>query len=175
MIIHNLRELFYNRNPGDARVKVGSERKVASRRRGPSFGVAEIGYFSRAFCPRGLSKLGPSIRRITPKKLLGGTRAKRQSSSGVRELCWRSDAQMLSQIAHRSLVFLGKSFRPWAPKTVPKTVPILPDFETVPKPSRVQASSVVRLQVAKLLEGTRAKRALRAKLLGGTLASRYYA
>ena len=37
-------------------------------------------------------------------------------------------------------------------KTVPKTVPILPDFETVPKPSRVQASSVVRLQVAIMLE-----------------------
>ena len=32
MKIHfiHLRELFYDRNPGDARVKVGSERKVAS-------------------------------------------------------------------------------------------------------------------------------------------------
>ena len=31
---YNLRELFYDRNPGDTRVKVGSERKVFSRRRG---------------------------------------------------------------------------------------------------------------------------------------------
>ena len=27
---HNLRELFYNRNPGDVRVKVGSDREAAT-------------------------------------------------------------------------------------------------------------------------------------------------
>ena len=105
-----MRELFYDRNPGDARVKVGSDRKVFSRQRRPSFGLEKIGYFSRAFCPRGPSKIGPSIGRSTPKKLLEGTRAKRQSSSRVRELCFKSDAQLLSTIAHRSLVFLGAIF-----------------------------------------------------------------
>ena len=41
---HHLRELFYDRNPGDARVKVGSERQAASRRAGPTEAAAEIGY-----------------------------------------------------------------------------------------------------------------------------------
>ena len=91
-------------------MKVGSERQAATSPTGPSFGVAEIGYFSRAFCPRGPSKIGASIGRFTPKKLLEGTRAKRQSSSRVRELCLKSDAQLLSTIAHRSLVFLGRIF-----------------------------------------------------------------
>ena len=31
-----LRELFYDRNPGDARVKVGSDREAASSRTGPN-------------------------------------------------------------------------------------------------------------------------------------------
>ena len=39
----NLRELFYDRNPGDARVKVGSERKVASSPTGPTRALDEIG------------------------------------------------------------------------------------------------------------------------------------
>ena len=39
----NLRELFYDRNPGDARVKVGSERKFVSRRCRPNCGVTGIG------------------------------------------------------------------------------------------------------------------------------------
>ena len=103
-----MRELFYDRNPGDARVKVGSDWKVFSRRRGPNSGGDEIGYFSRPLCARGPSKIGASMGRFTPKKLLEGTRAKRQSSSRVRELCLKSDAQLLSTIAHRSLVFLER-------------------------------------------------------------------
>ena len=43
IITNVLRELFCDRNPGDARVKVGSERKVFSRQRGPTRCVAEIG------------------------------------------------------------------------------------------------------------------------------------
>ena len=107
---HHLRELFYDRNPGDARVKVGSERQAATSPIAANAGVGEIGYFSRAFCAGGPSKIGASMMRITPKKLLEGTRAKRQSSSRVRELCLKSDAQLLSTIAHRSLVFLGRIF-----------------------------------------------------------------
>ena len=38
-----MRELFYDRNPGDARVKVGSERRVASSPVRANSGVAEIG------------------------------------------------------------------------------------------------------------------------------------
>ena len=33
---HNLRELFYDRNPGDARVKVGSDRQAASSPNSPN-------------------------------------------------------------------------------------------------------------------------------------------
>ena len=75
MIPSNLRELFYDRNPGDARVKVGSERKVVPRRRGPSRGVAEIGRYS----------LGNSVRVDPPKSLLpAGSRVpKRTLSVGV--------------------------------------------------------------------------------------------
>ena len=40
----NLRELFYDRNPGDARVKVGSERQAASSPNSPNVAVIEIGY-----------------------------------------------------------------------------------------------------------------------------------
>ena len=39
-----MRKLFYDGNPKDARVKVGSERKVATSPGRPNSGVAEIGY-----------------------------------------------------------------------------------------------------------------------------------
>ena len=39
---NNLRELFYDRNPGDARVKVGSERQAASSRTRPTDASVEI-------------------------------------------------------------------------------------------------------------------------------------
>ena len=45
IIISNyLRELLYDRNPGDACVKVGSDREFASRLVAPNSGVDEIGY-----------------------------------------------------------------------------------------------------------------------------------
>ena len=62
IIIIILQELFYNRNPGDARVKVGSERKFAARRLRPCRGVAEILDFKPLVRPRGPSRIGPGIR-----------------------------------------------------------------------------------------------------------------
>ena len=60
--------MFYDRNPGDARVKVGSERQAASsparRITHPSKSLA----WWYGFCPRGPSKIGPAIGRITPIK-----------------------------------------------------------------------------------------------------------
>ena len=56
-----MRELFYDRNPGDARVKVGSERKVASSPKAPNSGnagVAEIACFKSGLCAEGPSKIG---------------------------------------------------------------------------------------------------------------------
>ena len=41
-IIINLRELFYDRNPGDARVKVGSDRQAASRPIRPTRAAVKI-------------------------------------------------------------------------------------------------------------------------------------
>ena len=43
IIIINLRELFYDRNPGDARVKVGSDREAASSPDAANGCVDEIG------------------------------------------------------------------------------------------------------------------------------------
>ena len=133
-------------------MKVGSDRQAASRQRGNGKVSPRSAIQQYRFCAGGSSKIGASMGRFTPKKVLGGTRAKRQSYSGVRELCWRSDAQMLSQIAHRSLVFLGRIFGLGRPKLSQKPFRVLPDFETVPKPSRVQASLVVRVQVSIMLE-----------------------
>ena len=80
----NLRELFYDRNPGDARVKVGSERKVVSSPPAPpapSSGVAEIGRFVWPKCAEGPSKIGLLLGIFIPKKALS-----------VREI-WRSKWQ----------------------------------------------------------------------------------
>ena len=44
LVAGNLRELFYDRNPGDARVKVGSERQAASSPMEANGCVHEIGY-----------------------------------------------------------------------------------------------------------------------------------
>ena len=46
ILYNNLRELFYGRNPGDARVKVESDREFASSPVAPNSGVAEIGCYS---------------------------------------------------------------------------------------------------------------------------------
>ena len=66
---NNLRELFYDRNPGDARVKVGSERKVASSPNSANAGLGEIGLSLSLSFPRDPSKIGPVIGEFTPKKI----------------------------------------------------------------------------------------------------------
>ena len=65
-VFFDLRELFYDRNPGDARVKVGSEREVASSPNWANECLDEIGGLHPAFCPRGPSKIGPVIGEYTP-------------------------------------------------------------------------------------------------------------
>ena len=57
MILANLRELFYDRNPGDARVKVGSERKVATSPEAREFRrsrdrLSSVGEFIRGTPPK---------------------------------------------------------------------------------------------------------------------------
>ena len=67
---YDLRELFCDRNPGDARVKVGSERQAATSPASAKPGVVKIGHFSRAFCPRGPCEIGLAIGEFTPIKSL---------------------------------------------------------------------------------------------------------
>ena len=64
-----MRELFYYRHPGDAPVKVGSEREFASRQRAPTHGVVGIDGFLSLVCPRGPSKIGAVVGIFTPKKI----------------------------------------------------------------------------------------------------------
>ena len=72
MIINdNLRELFYCRNPGDARVKVGSDREAASSPKSPKPGVDEIRVYYVLFCAGGPSEIGIVIREYIPTKLIG--------------------------------------------------------------------------------------------------------
>ena len=52
-----MRELFYDRNPGDARVKVVLEGKFFVI----NVGVAEIGYTTIRILSGGPSKIGPSV------------------------------------------------------------------------------------------------------------------
>ena len=61
-------ELFYCRNPGDARVKVGSDREVASSPCSPKPGVVKIGYTTIGILRGGgeRSKIGPVIGAFTP-------------------------------------------------------------------------------------------------------------
>ena len=55
----HLRELFYDRNPGDARVKVGSERQVASSPNRPTSGLDEIGYTTIGILSVGTLQIWP--------------------------------------------------------------------------------------------------------------------
>ena len=50
---NDLRELFYCRNPGDARVKVGSDREAASSPDAANAGVDEIGTLAIGFLSAG--------------------------------------------------------------------------------------------------------------------------
>ena len=56
-----LRELFCDPNPGDACMKVGSERKVATSPNSPTGGVGEIGVYYILSCAAGPSKSDPVI------------------------------------------------------------------------------------------------------------------
>ena len=64
---HYLRELFYDRNPGDARVKVESDWEAASSPGGANMGVDKILGFDDLFCAGGPSKFGRVLRELTPK------------------------------------------------------------------------------------------------------------
>ena len=66
-MLYHLRELFYDRNLGDARVKVGSERKSASSLRAlwaPNSGVAEIGVTYIGNSPAGALQNWPCYKGI---------------------------------------------------------------------------------------------------------------
>ena len=69
--LDNLRELGpATANPGDAHVKVGSERESATSETLAKFGCVEIGVFLSLFSPRGPSKIGPLLRILVPKRTL---------------------------------------------------------------------------------------------------------
>ena len=86
-----MRELFYDRNPGDARVKVGSERQAASSPNSPSFAVAEIGYTSIQILSAGTLQNWRFHREDYSHKIP-------YTTVGF----WSSDAQMLSQVAYHA-------------------------------------------------------------------------
>ena len=117
-------------------MKVGSDRKVFSRLRGPWEASVEIGYTTIQILRGGTlrnwrfheevySEKAPRRYAGKAAKLLRGTRI--MLEIGCPDALANS-AQIVG--------FPRANIRPWAPKTVPKTVPILPDFETVPKLSR---------------------------------------
>ena len=127
--------MFYDRNPGDARVKVGSERQAASSLGRANGCLDEIGYFSRAFCPRGPSKIGALIRRFIPKKLLGGTWAKRALSASLLgdTLASRNYAYNLMPSCSRQLrtnrMFSLSFFSPLGSQNCSENVPRRPRYK----------------------------------------------
>ena len=64
-----MRELFYDGDPGDARVKVGSERKVASSPTPPNSGVDEIDYTTIATLSTGTLQIWPCYKGIYSHKI----------------------------------------------------------------------------------------------------------
>ena len=70
---NDLRELFYCRNPGDARVKVGSDREAASSPDRLTARDVKIGIYHMGLCPRRPSKIGLVSGEYTPTKLIGNT------------------------------------------------------------------------------------------------------
>ena len=95
-----MRELFYDRNPGDARVKVGSERQAASSPTSANVGADEIGYFSRAALSAGTLQNwrfhGEDYSHKYPYTTVG---------------FGSSDAQMLSQVAYHAGDLMPRSSR----------------------------------------------------------------
>ena len=121
--------MFYDRNPGDARMKVGSERKAASRQTGANRrkpGVDEIGLSLSLYCAAGPSKIGLVIREFTPIKspiLQWDLVAQRALEAMVNVIsAKRNGKRPSSTIVYFAQIqcFHCLFFRPWAPKTVPK-------------------------------------------------------
>ena len=69
LVIASLRELFYDRNAGDARVKIGSERQVATSPERPWDGVNEIGYTTTWILYGGTLQIWPCYRGIYSHKI----------------------------------------------------------------------------------------------------------
>ena len=104
-------------NPGDARVKVGSERQAASSPHGPNVAVIEIGYTTIANLSAGTLQNWRFHKEVysekAPRRYVGkaGLECKPPRWYACKsQLCLQSDAQLFSTIAHRSLVFLGAIF-----------------------------------------------------------------
>ena len=128
---HHLRELFYDRNPGDARVKVGSDRQAASSPSSANAGVDEIGYFSRAALSAGTLENWPFHREDYSKKaprwakraliasLLGGTLASRNYAYNLMPSCSRQ--------LRTDPWFSSGQFSSLGTQSRPETVPRLPD------------------------------------------------
>ena len=62
--------MFYDRNPGDARVKVGSERQAASSPHAPNLASVEIGYTTIANLSAGTLQIWPCYMGIYSDKAL---------------------------------------------------------------------------------------------------------
>ena len=65
-----LRELFYCRNPGDARMKVRSDREAATSPMSPSFGLDEIGALAIQIMSAGTLQNWPCQRGMYSNKAL---------------------------------------------------------------------------------------------------------
>ena len=121
-----MRELFYDRNPGDARVKVGSERKFASSLPAPpapSFGLDEIGTTMIGNSPAGALQNRCCQRGVESQKEPCRYRSKagQECKAPRRYVCKtenaiQSDAQLLLIIAHRSNACMVYFFAPGPPK-----------------------------------------------------------
>ena len=118
-------------NPGDAHVKVGSERESATSEMAAKFGCAEIGVFLSLFSPRGPSKIGPLLRILLPKRTLS-TDGIRRPRSGFTHRSFhnptQSGAQLFIAIAPRSGFSHHSNFASGPPK--PSRNLLLPYFYT---------------------------------------------
>ena len=123
-------------------MKVGSERQAATSPNSANGCVVEIGYFSRAALSAGTLQNWPSIGRFTPKKLLGGTWAKRALSASLLggTLASRNYAYNLMPSCSRQLRtdpwFSSGQFSSLGTQNRPETVPRLPDTPGCPGASR---------------------------------------
>ena len=106
-------------NPGDAHVKVGSERESATSAKVASLGCDEIGVYLSLFSPRGPSKIGPLLRILVPKRTLstgGICRPRSGFTYHSFHNATQSDAQLLLTIAPRSGFTIYSNFASGPPK-----------------------------------------------------------